>query len=82
MAFDPNLDQKLFAETKELETTRLTVSVHSYNGGEKKMQISRENRNQNNEWNFSKLGRMLKDEAQAVLPLMQKAMGEMEKPLE
>lgn len=74
MAFDPNLDKKLFSETKEFETTRITVAVHQYNEGEKKMQISRENRNQENEWNFAKLGRMFKDEAEAIIPLMQKAL--------
>jgi hypothetical protein len=75
MAFDPNLDKKLFAETKEFETSRITVSVQQYNEGEKKLQISRENRKQDStDWNFSKLGRMFKDEAEAVLPLIKKAL--------
>ncbi len=77
MAFDPNLDKKLFSETKEFETSRITVAVHQYNEGEKKLQISRENRNQNNEWNFAKLGRMFKDEAEAILPLIKKSLGYM-----
>ena len=74
MAFDPNLDKKLFSETKEFETTRITVSIQQYNEGEKKLQISRENRSQDGDWSFAKLGRMFKDEAEAVLPLMQKAL--------
>jgi len=74
MPYDPNLDKKLFSETKEFETSRITVSVNQYNEGEKKMQISRENRNQNGEWKFAKLGRMFKDEAEAAIPLMQKAL--------
>jgi len=75
MPFDPNLDKKLFAETKEFETTRITVSVQQYNEGEKKLQISRENRKQDStDWTFSKLGRMFKDEAEAVIPLMKKAL--------
>ncbi len=77
MAFDPNLDKKLFSETKEFETTRITVAVHQYNEGEKKLQISRENRNQDGEWKFSKLGRLFKDEAEAIIPLMQKALEQM-----
>lgn len=77
MAFDKNLDKELFSETKEFETTRIKVGVYSYNDGEKKMQISRENRNQDGEWTFSKLGRMFKDEAEAVIPLMQKALEKM-----
>ncbi len=79
MAFDKSLDEKIFAETVEFETTKITVGVFSYNGGEKKMQISRENRNQNTgEYSFAKLGRLLKEEAEAVLPLMQKALEAMQ----
>ena len=77
MAFDPNLDKQLFAEQAKFETTKITVSVQQYNEGEKKMQISRENMNQSMEWSFSKLGRMFKDEAEAVIPLMQKALEHM-----
>ena len=74
MAFDKNLDKQLFAETAEFEMTRITVGVFQYNEGEKKLQISRENRSQENEWTFSKLGRMFKDEAEAVAPLIKKAL--------
>lgn len=77
MAFDKDLDKELFSETKEFETTKIKVGVYSYNDGEKKMQISRENRNQDGEWNFSKLGRMFRDEAEAVIPIMQKALEHM-----
>ncbi|MBI2140066.1 hypothetical protein HYU14_04020 [Candidatus Woesearchaeota archaeon] len=74
MAFDKNLDKCLFSEVAEFETSRITVGVFQYNEGEKKLQISRENRTQDNEWNFAKLGRMFKDEAEAVLPLIGKAL--------
>jgi len=78
MAFDPNLDKKLFEETKEFETSRITVAVCQYNEGEKKLQISRENRKKDSlDWQFAKLGRMFKDEAEAVLPMMQKALEKM-----
>ncbi len=77
MPFDPNLDKKLFSETKELELTRITVAVHQYNEGEKKLQISRENRNQDGEWKFAKLGRMFKDEVEAIIPLIPKALENM-----
>ncbi|MFH1642377.1 MAG: hypothetical protein ABIC04_05775 [Nanoarchaeota archaeon] len=77
MAFDPNLDKKLFSECKEFETTRVTVAVHQYNEGEKKLQISRENKNKDDDWNFAKLGRLFKDEAIAIIPLMQKALEHM-----
>ena len=73
MAFDKSLDKELFSETASFETTKIKVGVYSYNDGEKKLQISRESANQNGEWSFAKLGRMLKEEVEAVLPLLQKA---------
>ncbi|PIN80079.1 hypothetical protein COV13_04115 [Candidatus Woesearchaeota archaeon CG10_big_fil_rev_8_21_14_0_10_32_9] len=76
MAFDKSLDKEIFGETAEFEMTRIRVAVFSYNSGQPKLQLSRENRNQeSNEWVFSKLGRMNKDEVAAVLPLMEKAKG-------
>ena len=77
MAFDKNLDKELFSETKEFETSKLKVGVYSYNDGEKKLQISRETRNQDGEWKFAKVGRMFKDEVEAVIPVMQKALEKM-----
>jgi len=77
MAFDKNLDKELFSETKEFETSKLKVGVYSYNDGEKKLQISRETRNQDGEWKFAKVGRMFKDEVEAVLPMMKKALESM-----
>ena len=77
MAFDKNLDKELFSETKEFETSRIKVGVYSYNDGEKKLQISRENMNQEMQWSFAKLGRMFKDEAEAVVPLIKKALEHM-----
>ncbi len=73
MPYDSSLDVESFKETKELEDTRITVGVFSYNSGLKKLQISRENRNQNEEWRFAKLGRMTKEEAQEIVPIMMKA---------
>ena len=74
MVFDKNLDKELFSETKEFETSKIKVGVYSYNDGEKKLQISRETRNQDGEWKFAKVGRMFKDEVEAVIPIMQKAL--------
>ncbi|MBN2457758.1 hypothetical protein JXB31_01350 [Candidatus Woesearchaeota archaeon] len=74
MAFDPNLDNKLFDESVDFEATKITVSVHSYNEGTPKLQISRENKRANSEdYTFAKLGRMTKEEVDAVLPLIEKA---------
>ena len=75
--FDKSLDKEIFSELIQFETNRITVGVFSYNDGEKKMQISRENMNQDGEWSFAKLGRMFKDEAEKVLPAMEKALKHM-----
>ena len=77
MTFDRNLDRQIFSETINFETTRITVGVFSYNDGEKKLQISRENMSQNGEWQFSKIGRMIRDEVEKAIPAMQKALEHM-----
>ena len=73
MPYDQSLDIASFKEIKEFADTRITVGVFSYNEGIKKLQISRENQNQNEEWRFAKLGRMTKDEAQEIIPIMARA---------
>ena len=74
MAFDKTLDKELFGETAEFEVTRLRVSVYSYNDGTPKLQISRENRNQETgDWTFAKMGRLTKTEVEAILPIIEKA---------
>lgn len=77
MPYEKSLDVEVFKETKEFDGTRITVGVFSYNGGEKKLQVGRENQDSTSEWRFSKLGRMTKDEAQAVIPVMMKAVESM-----
>lgn len=73
MPYDKTLDVDCFKEVIEFEDTRVTVGVFSYNEGTKKLQLSRENRTADDEWRFAKLGRMLKEEAEAVVPAIQKA---------
>lgn len=77
MPYDASLDESLFSKSYEYEGGKVIVSVYSYNKGMKKLQISRENINAEGETRFAKLGRMTKDEAEAVLPLMQEAIGAM-----
>ena len=77
MPYDKTLDVEQFKETKEFEDTRISVGVYSYNEGQKKLQISRENMNAEGEWRFAKLGRMTKEEAQEVAPLIAKAIENM-----
>ncbi|MEK6715011.1 MAG: hypothetical protein AABY43_03070 [Candidatus Omnitrophota bacterium] len=77
MPYDKNLDQEIFSESSDFGDSKITVSVFSYNKGEPKLQISRQVRRAQDEWIFSKLGRLTKAEAEVVTPLIQKAMGKM-----
>ncbi|MEA3328361.1 MAG: hypothetical protein U9Q08_01255 [Candidatus Omnitrophota bacterium] len=77
MPYDNSLDERLFSKSCETETERLTVSVHSYNKGIKKLQVSRENKNDQDEFKFAKLGRMTKEEIEPLLPLLQEALNYM-----
>lgn len=77
MPYEKSLDVETFKEAKEFGESRITVGVFSYNGGAKKLQVSRENRAQDGEWRFAKLGRMTKDEAKEVIPVMMKAVENM-----
>lgn len=74
MPFDPKLDEKLFSKFYEGENDRVVVSVHSYNKGVKKLQISREGLSAEGETRFAKLGRMTKAEVEGVLPLINEAL--------
>ena len=77
MPYDKSLDIDIFKDVKEFEDTRITVGVFYYNGGEKKLQISRENKNATEEWRFAKLGRMNKAEIQEILPSISSAIENM-----
>jgi len=73
MPYDSSLDVQVFAKSWEGEDERITVSVYSYNNGPKKMQIVRENRDREGNMHFVKLGRVDKEELEAILPLIQEA---------
>ena len=76
MPYDANLDKQLFAKSFEGEGTKITVSIYSYNNGPKKLQISRENQDAEGQWRFSKLGRLMKEEIEAILPILQESVGQ------
>ena len=78
MPYDINLDECLFSKAYETENERITVSVYSYNGGQKKLQISRENKASDGQFRFTKLGRLVKEEAEAIIPIVQEAMAKMD----
>ena len=77
MPYDSSLDQRLFAKTWDGQGSRLIVGVYSYNNGPKKLQISRELQSEDGKPGFAKLGRLTKEEAQGVLPLIQEALAAM-----
>ncbi len=72
MPYDASLDVSTFKEVLDFQNTRITIGVFSYNGAPKKLQIGRENLI-DGQWNFTKLGRLGKEEAQAVAPILMKA---------
>ena len=78
MAFDKSLDECLFSKSWENDFGKLTVSVYAYNKGRKKLQISRELKDNEDGFKFAKLGRMTKEEMQSILPLIQEALNNMD----
>ena len=78
MPYDETLDECLFTKAHETEMGKINVSVYAYNKGVKKLQITRENRTGEGDFRFTKLGRMTKEEAEGVLPLIQEAIKKMD----
>ena len=77
MAYDSSLDEKVFAKSWEGAGSRLVVGVYSYNKGVKKLQISRELLAEEGRSSFAKLGRLTKEELEAILPLLREALDAM-----
>ena len=74
MPYDSSLDEQLFSKDLENDSGKIIVSVHSYNKGAKKLQITREVKDKNGDFTFAKLGRLSKEEIQGILPLINEAM--------
>ena len=77
MPYDKSLDDQLFSKAWESEEGRLSVSVFSYNNGPRKLQIVRETRDAEGNFRFGKMGRLTKEEAEGVLPLIQEAIAQL-----
>ena len=77
MPYDKSLDDQVFSKSWDSDFTRITVSVFSYNNGPKKVQISRENKDNAGNYRFAKLGRMAKDELENILPFLSEAIEQM-----
>ncbi len=78
MPYDAELDVKKFSEEVEFVDSKIVISVMCYNEGIEKLQLSREIKNAEGEYRFSKLGRMIKEEVEKVLPIIEKAVKTME----
>jgi len=77
MPYDNSLDEQLFAKSHDTDNGRLTVSIYSYNGGQKKIQISRETKDKQENLKFAKLGRVSKDEMESLMPILTEALSNM-----
>ncbi len=77
MPYDSSLDQKHFSKSVETENGRITVSLYSYRNGPKKLQLTREMKDKEGNFSYVKLGRLSKDEIEAILPLINEALAAM-----
>ena len=78
MPYDSSLDKQLFTRSFETEEgSRISASVHSYNNGLLKLQVTRENKDAEGNYKFGKLGRMTKNEVQELMPLINEAIEHM-----
>jgi hypothetical protein len=77
MPYNADLDKELFAKAWEGDGTRIRVRVFSYNQGTKKVQITRENKDNEDNFRFTKLGRLTKEEVEGILPLIKEAVEQM-----
>lgn len=78
MPYDSELDKALFSKPINTEMGRLTVNVYSYNNGPRKLQISRETKDKQDNLKFAKLGRITKQEMESLLPMIQEALQHMD----
>jgi hypothetical protein len=78
MPYDSSLDQQIFTKSCETDNGRLSVSIYSYNNGPKKIQISRESKDQQDNLKFAKLGRVSKSEMEQLLPIINEALSKMD----
>ena len=77
MPYDTSLDEQLFSREWESGDSKIVVSVHSYNKGAKKLQITREIKDKSGNFIFAKLGRLSKEEIGGVLPIINEAVSKM-----
>jgi len=77
MPYDSSLDEQLFTKSWDSEGGKIVISVYSYNNGPKKLQVTREIKDREGNFTFTRLGRLSKEEILGALPLIQEAIAVM-----
>ena len=78
MPFNPELDKELWKKEVQIGKFALDVKVMQYGEGQAKIQIGRVQKEvPEDEGRFMKLGRLTKEEAEAILPLFKEAIENM-----
>lgn len=77
MPYDTSLDEQIFVQEWESEEGKIVVSVHSYNKGAKKLQITREIKDRSGNFIYARLGRLSKEEIEGILPIIKEAVAKM-----
>jgi len=77
MPYESAKDKELFGKSVDTDTGKLSVKIMSYDGGTKKLQNSREVKDQEDKLKFAKLGRMTSTEVTEILPIIQEAISNM-----
>jgi hypothetical protein len=77
MPYKSDLDVQVYSNSWENDSDKIIVSVHSYNNGPRKLQITREIKNRDGKLSFTRLGRLAKDEITGIMPLIQEALKNM-----
>ncbi|MDD5583634.1 MAG: hypothetical protein PHV55_01075 [Candidatus Omnitrophica bacterium] len=77
MPYDSSLDEQKFSKFFDTASGRIIVSIYSYNNGANKLQLSRELKNAEGNFTFTKLGRLSKEEVEGILPIIQDALKNM-----
>lgn len=75
MAYEKDKDKMVWEEWKEFEETKVGVGVYKYADLPLKVQLSRQNKDKEG-WVWSKLGRLSREELEAIMPLLGKALEE------
>ena len=74
-SFDPSLDKELFYECADVGSNRYSVAIKQYNNGVPKLHISKQTSTTiDGSYKYVKLGRLTKEEMEALMPLFQKAL--------